>query len=273
MTVGCTPIGGGKVPDNNNYVEVNDTPNTHSPAPVASHKKSKQSVAQPHNETQHWGYDGNQGLEEWSELSPKYALCGQGTRQSPIDITKTTKANLGQIIFKYKSDPKEIINNGHTIQVNMHKGSRIIVNGKTYNLLQFHFHSPSEHMIDGKPADMVAHFVHKSRDGQIAVVAVLMDGCQESKTLSQLWRKLPDKTGSRKRLSRKIKVARLLPRNRKYYQYSGSLTTPPCTEDVNWMILKNPITVSGAQIKSFTEIFGKSVRPVQKKHHRVIKRN
>jgi len=223
-----------------------------------------------HNKS-HWGYEGSEGPDEWAGLSPDYHLCKIGTRQSPIDITQTQRANLGSINFNYKAGPKEIINNGHTIQVNMHKGSYITVSGKQYKLLQFHFHSPSEHTIDGKPADMVAHFVHQARDGELGVVGVLFKACEENNTISQLWRKLPSKAGKKNKLSRKINVLNMLPRNRGYYNYSGSLTTPPCSEGVNWMVLRNTVPVSDAQVKAFTDIFAKSVRPVQEKHHRVVK--
>ncbi|MDH5777608.1 MAG: carbonic anhydrase family protein [Gammaproteobacteria bacterium] len=238
-------------------------------APVSTHSEVKKSHKTSTKHTMpHWDYE---NPADWADLSPDFHLCKGGTRQSPIDITKTKKTPLGSIIFNYKKGPKEIVNNGHTIQVNMHKGNYITVSGKRYDLLQFHFHSPSEHTVDGKPADLVAHFVHKARDGELGVVAVLFKDCQENNTVSELWRKMPDKVGKKNKLSRKIKVLNMFPKNRGYYNYSGSLTTPPCSEGVNWMVLKNTVPVSDAQIKSFVDIFPKSVRPIQEKYHRVVK--
>ena len=216
----------------------------------------------------HWNYD---NPAEWGELDAKYKLCKDGKRQSPIDISDTTYANLDSISFNYRSGPKEIINNGHTIQVNMHSGSYITVSGKRYNLLQFHFHAPSEHTINGKPADMVAHFVHQASDGQLGVVAVLMERCKQNDLVEQLWKKLPKRNGDKNNLSKRINVKDLIPDNRDYYNYSGSLTTPPCSEGVNWMVLKRPMEISADQIKAFTDLFPKSVRPIQEKFHRPVR--
>ena len=214
-----------------------------------------------------WNYD---DPSDWGGLSEDYHLCKNGKRQSPIDITETKRSSLGSIKFNYRAGPKDIINNGHTIQVNMRKGNYIVVSGKRYNLLQFHFHAPSEHTIDGKPTDLVAHFVHRASDGELGVVGVLFKACQENNTISKIWRKIPTNAGQKRKLSRKIDVLRMFPKNRGYYKYSGSLTTPPCSEGVNWMVLKNTVPVSDAQVKTFTDIIPKNVRPVQEKHHRVV---
>ena len=241
----------------------NDSPDT--PTSPAPDKHNEHAVDQSNL---HWNYD---KPAEWGELDAQYHLCKDGKRQSPIDITDTSYANLGSISFNYRSGPKEIINNGHTIQVNMHTGSFILVSGKRYELLQFHFHAPSEHTINGKPADMVAHFVHQARDGQLGVVAVLMERCKQNSLIEQLWKKLPRRNGDKNTLSKKINVKDLIPDNRDYYNYSGSLTTPPCSEGVNWMVLKRPVEVSADQIKTFTDLFPNSVRPVQERYHRPIR--
>ena len=212
----------------------------------------------------HWGYAGHEGPEHWG------GLCQQGKSQSPIDISNTTPGKLDGIRFSYKASAKEIVNNGHTIQVNMHDGSSISVGGKTYKLLQFHFHSPSEHTINGKPADMVAHFVHQADDGQLGVIGVTMVKGNANATLAELWKHLPGKTGETNALSARLKVSKLLPANKAYYNYAGSLTTPPCSEGVNWMVLQHSIEVSAAQVAAFTNIFAKSVRPVQPLNGRII---
>jgi len=237
-------------------------------APSSSSTSAAAHAEKKSHSKPHWDYE---NPADWADLGSDYHLCKSGTRQSPIDITATKRANLGSIVFNYKAGPEEIINNGHTIQVNMRKGSYITVSGKRYNLLQFHFHSPSEHTIDGKPADLVAHFVHQARDGELGVVGVLFKACQENNTISKLWHKMPAGVGKKKKLSRKINVLNMFPKNRGYYNYSGSLTTPPCSEGVNWMVLKNTVPVSDAQVKAFVDIFPRSVRPVQEKYHRIVK--
>ena len=219
----------------------------------------------------HWTYAGQEGPEHWGDLSPDYVLCKDGKQQSPVDITAAQAAKLEKIKFRYKASAKEIINNGHSIQVNMNKGSRITVDGKSYSLLQFHFHSPSEHTFDGKPADMVAHFVHQAKDGQLGVIAVSMEKGKANKTLASLWKYLPAHAGDHRKLSGKLNINGLMPRNKAYYHYSGSLTTPPCSEGVNWMVLKYPIEISADQVAAFRKLFPISVRPVQPLHDRVIK--
>ncbi|HEB58444.1 MAG TPA: carbonic anhydrase family protein [Gammaproteobacteria bacterium] len=219
----------------------------------------------------HWGYEGHEGPMHWGDISHDYHMCKDGKQQSPIDIRGATPKALDAIGFSYTASPKNIVNNGHTIQVNMKPGSTITVGGKTYKLLQFHFHSPSEHKIDGKPADMVAHFVHQADDGQLGVVAVLFKKGKANPIIGKLWKKMPKNHGGNADLAgMSLSVADLLPGNRAYYNYSGSLTTPPCSEGVNWMVLKSPVNVSAAQVKAFTDIFPKSVRPTQPLHGREI---
>lgn len=237
----------------------------------AEHKNKKSKKSAPHKKVEFhksdWDYT---APNDWGNIKADYHLCKKGTRQSPIDITTTKLARLSHIKFDYRKGPKNIFNNGHTIQVNMNKGNYIVVSGKRYELLQFHFHSPSEHTVDGKPTDMVAHFVHKAKDGELAVVAVLFKACQENDTIAQIWRRLPDEAGVQKKLSRRINVLKMFPRNRGYYQYSGSLTTPPCSEGVKWMVLKNTVPISDAQVKSFSDLIPNNARPVQDKFHRVV---
>jgi len=214
-----------------------------------------------------WNYD---DPSEWSEIDPAFTLCRAGKRQSPIDIKETSFANLGRIQFKYRAGAREIVNNGHTIQVNMRHGNYIKVSGKRYDLKQFHFHAPSEHTVNGKASDMVAHFVHQASDGEVAVVAMVMESCKYNPTLDKFWIRMPKKAGQKRRLSRRIKVQSLIPRKQDYYFYTGSLTTPPCTEGVKWMVLKRPVEVSADQIKQFTDLFPKSVRPVQPDYLRPV---
>ncbi len=218
----------------------------------------------------HWGYHGNTGPEHWAGLSADYALCGEGKAQSPIDITSAKTGGLEPIAFHYQaaSNPS-VINNGHTIQVNYPAGSYAVIGGKRYELLQFHFHAPSEHTIHGQHADMVAHLVHKSDDGQLAVVGVLFDKGAENATLKPVFDAMPTSKGEAT-VQGRVNAADLLPKDRGYYHYTGSLTTPPCSEGVNWNVLKARMPVSAGQVEAFTRIFDKSIRPVQPLNGREI---
>lgn len=217
----------------------------------------------------HWGYEGVGAPEHWGSLKDEFQTCSTGMQQSPINITSADVKENARIKPSYSQAALDVINNGHTIQVNYQNDSEIEVAGKTYKLLQFHFHSPSEHTIDGKPADMVAHLVHKADDGQLGVIGVLMNKGKRNPVIDEIWDNLPQGEGA-KQSKKFIDVADLLPKDLSYYNYSGSLTTPPCSEGVNWMVLKNPIEVSEDQVAKFTQIFSKSVRPVQPLHGRTI---
>ena len=211
----------------------------------------------------HWGYSAETGPAHWGDMKPEFSTCKTGKQQSPINISGAHSASLPSISFSYQATPLNVVNNGHTIQVNYAPGSHITVDGKQYELLQFHFHSPSEHEINGKPADMVAHLVHKAADGQLGVIGVLMKKGANNPLIEKIWKHLPTHEGEHSKAAIKINVEDLLPADRAYYHYSGSLTTPPCSEGVNWMVLKNTVDVSAAQIGAFTDIFHKSTRPVQ----------
>ena len=221
----------------------------------------------------HWGYAGNEGPSHWGELSHDYEACKSGKKQSPINISGAQSAKLAKIEFHYQAGALDVVNNGHTIQVNVPAGSYIVAAGKKYKLLQFHFHSPSEHQIDGKHANMVAHLVHQADDGQLGVVGVLMNKGKSNNELARIWAHMPEHKGDHTREAVKINAAHLLPKNTAYYNYSGSLTTPPCSEGVNWMVLQNAVSVSVEQVATFTKIFSKSIRPVQPLHGRAIKSN
>ncbi len=214
----------------------------------------------------HWGYHGAEGAEKWGDLSKDFATCKLGKEQSPIDIKskEVEKAKLDKIVFNYQPSKLNIANNGHTIQLDYDKGSSITLGKDRYELLQFHFHTPSEEEIDGKEFDLVAHLVHKSADGKLAVVAVLFDRGEENKALKAYWDKLPRESGETRALPKsQINAADMLPASRDYYTFKGSLTTPPCSENVRWLVLKNPVTVSKDQTTSFRKIYPLNNRPVQ----------
>jgi carbonic anhydrase len=213
----------------------------------------------------HWGYTGHEGPEHWGELSEKFQMCGIGKNQSPINITASTEAELAPITFNYTKNATEMLNNGHTIQVNVADGDRISIEGNDYWLKQFHFHTPSENHIDGKSFPLEAHFVHADRNGNLAVIGVMFKEGAENKTLAKLWNKMPKEADKNVPCSATAaEINALLPKNRDYYRFNGSLTTPPCSEGVKWMVLKEPLTISKAQVEEFLHIMHHpNNRPIQ----------
>ena len=220
----------------------------------------------------HWTYEGKEGPSHWAEIDPHNAACA-GKNQSPIDIeTRDVQAApLPPLKFDYRPTPLHIIDNGHTIQVNYQPGSSLTVGGKRYELIQFHFHRPSEEVIDGKRFAMVAHLVHRDAQGHLAVVAVPLSQGRENALVESLWKNLP--TVKEKELTRaavKINAAKLLPASLGYYAYTGSLTTPPCSEGVSWMVLKTPSPVSAHEVKIFAAHYPNDARPVQPRNGRRV---
>jgi len=219
----------------------------------------------------HWSYDGEGAPENWAQLDSKFEVCGTGKFQSPIDIQTAglSKADR-EIVLNYQPSAINVVNNGHTIQANYDAGSYAEIDGKRYDLLQFHFHSPSEHTIDGSSTDMVAHLVHKAEDGELAVIGVLFKQGQENKFLKPIWENLPQEAGGKVSSSAAIVATHMLPDSTSHFHYTGSLTTPPCSEGVNWNVLATTVEASEEQINAFTSIFEKSVRPVQPLFDRMV---
>lgn len=217
----------------------------------------------------HWTYEGEEGPDHWGDLSQEFALCSAGLAESPIDLTGTTALNLSDIEFDYTETAISIFNNGHTIQVNVDEGSTITYNGLTYTLLQFHFHRPSEHTVDGEHADMEIHFVHQdTRSTNLAVVGVLLvAGDPENETggeaYAPIFDHLPAETGEPEVVGEALDLNTLLPEDRRYTTYNGSLTTPPCSEIVRWLVLAEPVELSVEQIDAFADIHEMNARPVQ----------
>jgi carbonic anhydrase len=222
-------------------------------------------------EAPHWSYGKDHGgPAHWSHLNPEYATCGVGKHQSPIDIRGAKKADLPAIQFAYAPFSPTVVNNGHTIQVNVPAGSAITVGDHRYELLQFHFHTPSEEAVNGKHAPLVAHFVHKDAEGKLAVVAVLFEVGGESAALAPVFAKLPAKAGTDAALEGALDPATILPAKQGYYEFEGSLTTPPCTEGVRWLVLEARATVSKAQLDAFRKLYPHNARPVQPLNGRTI---
>jgi len=211
----------------------------------------------------HWSYEGEAGPEHWGQVSPDFEACSKGKSQSPIDIAGPVKAGLETVSFDYKQSKLNAVNNGHTVQVNYDKGSSIKINGVNYDLVQFHFHDPSEHTVNGKSYVMEIHLVHRNANGELAVVSVLIENGAENPAFKALWANLPSGAGEKKDLAETINAADFLPSARTFYHYAGSLTTPPCSEGVSWFVIEKPIQMSEAQIARFREIIKGNNRPVQ----------
>ena len=225
-----------------------------------------------HGHEIHWGYAGKAGPEHWGELKEEFSTCNVGMRQSPIDVNAGVriKTNLSNIKFDYKKVKGEVINNGHSIQVNYPAGSSINIDGEKYKLLQFHFHTPSENIVAGKHYDMEMHLVHENDKGELAVVAVFMKNGKHNKQLQSTWDIMPPKAGQKAMLTSAIFAGDLLPKDQTYTRFNGSLTTPPCSEGVSWFVMTNPIEVSEKQIAKFASVIGKDARPVQAINHRFV---
>ena len=223
-------------------------------------------LAADHGGGHHWTYAGETGPTHWAKMEKEFQSCGLGKHQSPIDIhTKQAKAaDLPAIKFDYQPSPLKIIDNGHTVQVNYAPGSSIDVGGSKYELVQFHFHKPSEERLDGKSYDMVAHLVHKDAAGKLAVVAVPLKKGSENPLIETLWKNLPkEKEREQEAAGVTINVADLLPAKRGYYAFEGSLTTPPCSEGVRWMVLKDSSPISAGELAAFGKLYPMNARPVQ----------
>ena len=218
-----------------------------------------------------WGYEGKQGPEHWGELDAGYGTCSAGTQQSPIDLSGSVQANLADVPVSYWAMPLKILNNGHTVQCNAAPGSHILVEGVRYDLLQFHFHHPSEHAIEGKRFDMEVHFVHRSEAGALSVLGVMIASGTANEALGPVFDAMPMQEAKEREIEGvTIEPARILPRNRSLFRYFGSLTTPPCSEGVNWLVLKTPVEASPEQIGKFAQAFPGNARPLQELHRRFI---
>lgn len=229
-------------------------------------------AAKPHAKAHaHWAYEGESGPEHWGDLQEDFAACKTGANQSPVDLAGPGKPFDGQLKFSYSESPLKIINNGHTIQVNYAPGSLLMIGDKRYNLAQFHFHTPSEHKASGNPYDMEVHLVHRSDAGELAVVGVFMKKGQNNEKLGSFWGFLPMTIGKEMELkSLKVNAADLLPKQQAFFHYPGSLTTPPCSEGVQWFVMKTPIEVSAEQVEKFRKIVHNNARPVQPRGERVL---
>ena len=244
---------------------------TSAPATKRSDAPSARSSTSHASSNGRWDYAGEAGPEAWGHLKAEYAKCGSGERQSPIDIRGGIAVQLEPIQFDYRTTGFSVIDNGHTVQVNLPPGNAITVLGRRFELLQFHFHRPSEERINGRQYDMVAHLVHKDAQDRLAVVAVLLDRGTAQPVIQAVWNALPLEKNEAQAATVTIDLNQLLPEDRRYYTYMGSLTTPPCSEGVLWMVMKTPVPVSPAQVDIFAHLYPMNARPVQRVAGRLIK--
>lgn len=218
-----------------------------------------------------WSYEGKTGPLNWGHLDPAYRACSEGKEQSPIDIRGAhLNKNLQPIEFHYVSGGMTLFNNNHTVQVTPAAGSYIVVGGVRYDLVQFHFHHPGEEAVKGKLPDMSLHLVHKSADGKFAVVAVRLNEGNANAVLAGLWPHLPKTDGATDKMSESMSPAGLLPAERGYWTYEGSLSAPPCTEGVRWFVFEQQVEISREQLRSFAALFKVNSRLMQATHGRRI---
>lgn len=218
----------------------------------------------------HWTYRGETNPDNWGELSSDFAICSTGQNQSPINFEDIITYKPVNLAFNYRNTPLNIVNNGHTVQVNYSPGSTVSINGKEYELIQFHFHTPSEHTINGEATALELHLVHKNKKGEIAVIGILIKPGQENLLIKKIWEKISSEKSEHYLHHVMINANDFIPQQHSHYHYIGSLTTPPCTEGVNWIVFNTPIEISEEQIATFTKIYELNARPVQPINQRLI---
>ncbi|MDJ0600730.1 MAG: carbonic anhydrase family protein [Crocosphaera sp.] len=223
------------------------------------------------NITHSWGYEGENAPSRWGELKAEYETCSIGLFQSPIHLTASTSIREHRKIEPhYQVTSLVINNNGHTIQIDYQPGSYAIIDGQQYELKQFHFHTPSEHTLNGEKSKMELHLVHQNRKGNIAVIAVFIEEGKENLTLAKIWENLSETEGIQPIEGKQINAGDFLPKEMTYYHYQGSLTTPPCSENVIWNVMRQPLEASAQQIEQFMNLYPMNARPIQEQNDRLV---
>ncbi len=218
-----------------------------------------------------WDYDGENGPSRWGEISVEYETCSTGLFQSPIHLTASNLIREeGKIETHYQETPLVINNNGYTIQVDYQPGSYAIINGQKYELKQFHFHIPSEHTLNGQKSDMELHLVHQNEAGKLAVIGVFIEEEKANATLAKIWENLSETEGIQEVKEKTINATNFIADNPTYFHYQGSLTTPPCSENVIWNVIKEPLEASSQQIEQFMNLYPMNARPIQEENDRLV---
>jgi carbonic anhydrase len=218
-----------------------------------------------------WSYEGEAGPANWARINPAWAKCGTGNRQSPIDIRDGMKVDLEQINFEYRPSSFNVTDNGKTVQVMVGRGNYLNVGNRMYELVQFHFHRPSEERVNGKGYEMVVHLVHKDSEGRIAMLALLLERGKSQPAIQQVWNNLPLEKMDTMAPTETLDPMDLLPARREYFTFMGSMSEPPCQEGVLWLVMKEPVQVSPAQMAFFSRLYPYNARPVQPSSGRIIK--
>lgn len=220
---------------------------------------------------QHWGYEGHEGPEHWQDMSADWAICAAGVQQSPINLTQALEADFAAARIEWAEETAGVVvDNGHTVQVNVENAGGVTIGGTFYSLLQFHFHAASEHTIDGRHSPMEVHFVHRSEAGDLAVIGVMVERGDALPTLSSVWAVMPDESGATPGIAARVHLNDFLPDDQTAFRYQGSLTTPPCSEIVTWTVLTHPVTATPEQIETFETRHPESFRPVQPLNRRYV---
>ena len=211
-----------------------------------------------------WGYQGETAPAHWSELGSGYATCAEGRRQSPIDLRPTVGALAEHLSFAYRSSPLSLVNDGRLIWGDHLAGSHLIFDERRYELVRYQFHTPSEHRIDGRAADMEVQLVHRDAVGHFLIVAVMVEaGRRSNSILRRIAEHLPDPGERFYGGQVGVNPLFLLPNDRDHLAYPGSLTVPPCTEGVDWLVLSTPLVADAAVVQRFRQAMGANARPVQ----------
>lgn len=241
------------------------------PIKAAKENMTKEKSSKEGKHSAHWAYEGKEGPENWAKLKPEFATCDAGRNQSPINIDAVIDAPLKPLKGIQKVAAKEILNNGHTVQANFKFGNMLLLDDVPYQMKQVHFHAPSENTIKGKSFPLEAHFVHADKNGNLSVIGVMFKEGKANSGLEKLWAQMPKDTGAPIPLKAKVSAGEMIPDNRDYYRFSGSLTTPPCSEGVRWLLLKTPMTASKEQITAFEAVMKHhNNRPVQPLNGRLV---
>ncbi|MCC4600460.1 carbonic anhydrase [Xanthomonas melonis] len=227
-------------------------------APVQAHETA------PHD-AHEWGYTGPEGAEHWADLAKENALCGNGQQNSPIDLKAAIDANLGSLLLHYGAVPLVVNNTGHSIQLDLHDGGSMSTGGKQYQAMQLHFHHPSEHLLNGRRFPMEAHIVHQGPDGTLGVLAIFFETGKANPAFQRVLDAMPkDKHQIQRVADATVRASDFLPTDRRnFFRYEGSLTTPPCSETVDWVVLAQPVQVSEEQINAFERVYPFNARPLQ----------
>lgn len=211
-----------------------------------------------------WAYEGMNGPENWGNLKPEYILCKSGKFQSPINLKWSKPKTGGEVLLNYKPTPLKLRDSGHNLEVVTEDGGSAMLHGQPYKLMQVEFHTPSEHQLSGNALPLEAHFVHKNKKGEIAIVSAILIQGAGNPEIEKLWSAWPNIVNAEvSTTNEEFNPMVLLPRKTTHYFYVGSLTTPPCTEGVKWFVLNTPVEISKEQIAAFRSHYANNARPLQ----------